>query len=188
MIYAIIGVVAVIVIYFFVQYNIFVKQRNNVNEAFSTMDVYLKKRWDLIPNLVETVKGYAGHESSVLEEVTKFRSRIYDNLSNNEKIDTNNQIANDIPRIMAIAESYPELKANENFQNLSKQLVQVEDEIANSRKYYNAVVKKLNTQIEMFPSSIVALICRVNKEKMFTIGEEERKNISIKDSELNGKE
>ena len=105
-------VIAVIVIG---MYNSFIKLKNNCEEAFATMDVYLKKRWDLIPNIVETVKGYAKHEKNTLEEIIKLRNSSYDKMNTNDKIGVNNKLAQGINRLMAIAESYPELKSNENF-------------------------------------------------------------------------
>lgn len=179
MVYLIIAVITLIIIYFLVQYNGFVKLNNKVKEAFSTMDVYLKKRWDLIPNLVEVVKGYASHESSLLEEITKLRSNIYTNMSTSEKIDANEEITNNLSKIMAIAENYPELKASKNFSELASQLSKIEDEIANSRKYYNAIVRKFNTKIEMFPSNIVAKIFGFKPVKMFEANIEEKKNVNV---------
>ena len=134
MIYLIIGVIALLVIYVLVTYNVFVKMKNRVDESFSTMDVYLKKRWELIPNIVETVKGYAKHEKSTLSDVIKLRNGAYDNMSSDEKIKANQQLSKGITKIMALAEQYPDLKANENFKDLSTQLTKIEDEIANSRK------------------------------------------------------
>lgn len=179
MVYIIIAVIAVIVIYVLAQYNSFVKLNNKVKEAFSTMDVYLKKRWDLIPNLVETVKGYTKHESSVLEQIVKLRNSSYDKMSLSEKIDTNQQLSSGISKLMAIAENYPELKASQNFSDLTSQLSKVEDEIANSRKYYNAVVRNLNTKVEMFPSNIVAKMFSFKLSKMFEANEEERNNVKV---------
>ena len=112
MIYLIIGVIALLVIYVLVTYNVFVKMKNRVDESFSTMDVYLKKRWDLIPNIVETVKGYAKHEKSTLSDVIKLRNGAYDNMSSDEKIKANQQLSKGITKIMALAEQYPDLKAN----------------------------------------------------------------------------
>ena len=134
--YIVIGIVVIIAIYFLIQYNSLVKTRNTVKEAFSTMDIYLKKRWDLIPNLVEVVKGYAKHEQQTFEKIISLRTNSYDSLSINKKIDVNKQLTSGISRIMAISENYPDLKANETFLQLSKDLTKVEDEIANSRKYY----------------------------------------------------
>lgn len=177
--YIVIGVIVLVALYVLIQYNSFVKLRNMVKEAFSTMDVYLKKRWDLIPNLVEVVKGYMQHESSVLEEIVKLRNSSYDNMSQSDKIDTNQQLSSGLSRIMAVAENYPDLKASQNFSDLSHQLSKIEDEIANSRKYYNAVVRNLNTKIEMFPSNIVAKMFNFELSKMFEASETERTNVKV---------
>ena len=179
MIYLIIGVIALLVIYVLVTYNVFVKMKNRVDESFSTMDVYLKKRWDLIPNLVETVKGYAKHEKSTLSDVIKLRNGAYDNMSSDEKIKANQQLSKGITKIMALAEQYPDLKANENFKDLSTQLTKIEDEIANSRKYYNGTVREFNDKVQMFPSNIVAKIFGYKAKIMFEATEEERKNVKV---------
>ena len=156
LVYALITIIVVILIYAFILYNSFVNLNNKIKEAFSTMDVYLKKRWDLIPNLVETVKGYAKHEKDTLKEVIELRSGTYDNMSSDEKIKKNEMLASKINRIMVLAEAYPELKASENFKNLSNELSKVEEDIANSRKYYNGVVRIYNNKVEMFPSNLFA--------------------------------
>lgn len=179
MIYLIIGVIALLVIYVLVTYNVFVKMKNRVDESFSTMDVYLKKRWALIPNIVETVKGYAKHEKSTLSEVIKLRNGAYDNMSSDEKIKANQQLSKGITKIMALAEQYPDLKANENFKDLSTQLTKIEDEIANSRKYYNGTVREFNDKVQMFPSNIVAKIFGYKAKIMFEANEEERKNVKV---------
>ena len=167
--YVVIGIVVLIAIYVLVQYNSFVKLSNRVKEAFSTMDVYLKKRWDLIPNLVEVVKGYVKHESSILEEIVKIRNSSYDKMSLLDKIDTNEQLSSGLSKIMAVSESYPDLKASQNFSDLTHQLSTIEDEIAVSRKYYNAVVRNLNTKIEMFPSNIIAKMFNFKLSQMFEV-------------------
>ena len=179
-IYIIIAIIALIIIYTFTIYNSLIKLNNKIKEAFSTMDVYLKKRWDLIPNIVETVKGYAKHEKDTLEEIIKLRNSTYDKMSNDEKIKTNEQLSNDVNKIMALAEAYPELKANENFKDLSKQLTKVEDDIANSRKYYNGVVRIYNNKVEMFPSNIFASIFGYKSKAMFEASANERENVKIK--------
>ena len=179
MIYLIIGVIALLVIYVLVTYNVFVKMKNRVDESFSTMDVYLKKRWDLIPNIVETVKGYAKHEKSTLSDVIKLRNGAYDNMSSDEKIKANQQLSKGITKIMALAEQYPDLKANENFKDLSTQLTKIEDEIANSRKYYNATVRDYNNKVEMFPSNIIAKLLGYKSKSMFEASKEERQNIKV---------
>lgn len=177
--YIVIGIIVLVALYVLIQYNSFVKLRNMVKEAFSTMDVYLKKRWDLIPNLVEVVKGYMQHESSVLEEIAKLRNSSYDNMAQSDKIDTNQQLSICLSKIMAVAENYPDLKASQNFSDLSHQLSKIEDEIANSRKYYNAVVRNLNIKIEMFPSNIVARMFNFELSKMFEASESERINVKV---------
>jgi len=179
-IYVIIAIVVLILIYFGVTYNSFVKLNNTVKEAFSTMDVYLKKRWDLIPNIVETVKGYAKHEKSTLKEIIELRNSTYDNMSANEKVDVNNKLSQVINKLMAIAEAYPDLKANENFKDLSQQLTKVEDDIANSRKYYNGAVRIFNDKVQMIPSNIVAGMLGFKEQKMFEASESERENVQVK--------
>ena len=177
--YIIIVIVIIILIALFVTYNSFIKLNNKVKEAFSTMDVYLKKRWDLIPNIVETVKGYAKHEKITLKEVIELRNGVYDKMSEDEKIKTNEQLSKDINKIMALAESYPDLKASENFKDLSNQLTKVEDDIANSRKYYNGTVRIYNNKVEMFPSNIIAKIFGYKSKNMFEASEIERKNVKV---------
>lgn len=173
-------VVLVILLMFLSIYNGFVRLRNDVEEGFATMDVYLKKRFDLIPNLVETVKGYAIHEKSVLEEVTKARSAVSNSSSTEERVKGENQITSTLKTLFAVSEAYPDLKANSNFQSLMDELKGIEGDIANSRKYYNAVVKKYNIKIDTFPSNIVASIFGFVKKPMFEISDEtERQNISV---------
>ncbi len=179
-IYIIITIIVLILIYFGVVYNSFVKLSNTVKEAFSTMDVYLKKRWDLIPNIVETVKEYAKHEKSTLKEIVELRNSTYDNMSTNEKVDVNNKLSQEINKLMAIAEAYPDLRANESFKDLSQQLTKVEDDIANSRKYYNGAVRIFNNKVQMFPSNIVAGMLGFKEQKMFEANEIERENVKVK--------
>ncbi len=178
-VYVVGAIILIILIYAFVVYNGFIKLNNKVKEAFSTMDVYLKKRWDLIPNLVETVKGYAKHEADTLKEVVELRGNTYDSLSQDEKLNTSENLRNGINKIMALAEAYPELKANENFKDLSSQLTKNEEDIANSRKYYNATVRMFNDKVEMFPSNIFAGLFRFKSKKMFEADEAERKNVEV---------
>ena len=180
LVYALITIIVVILIYAFILYNSFVNLNNKIKEAFSTMDVYLKKRWDLIPNLVETVKGYAKHEKDTLKEVIELRSGTYDNMSSDEKIKKNEMLASKINRIMVLAEAYPELKASENFKNLSNELSKVEEDIANSRKYYNGVVRIYNNKVEMFPSNLFAKLFGYKSKNMFEATTEERVNVKVK--------
>lgn len=180
--YVIIAIIilVIIIIYFLIAYNKFVKLNNSVKEAFSTMDVYLKKRWNLIPNIVETVKGYAEHEKSTLKEIVGLRNNVdYDNLSSNDKLAKNTEMSKKITKLMALAESYPDLKANENFLSLSAELSSIEDEIAQSRKYYNAVVRDFNNKVEMIPSNIIAKILGYKTKDMFMAEENERKSVKV---------
>lgn len=178
-IYIIIGIVVLLIIYIIALYNSFVQLNNKVDEAFSTMDVYLKKRWDLIPNIVETVKGYAKHEKETLEKVISLRNSAYENMSDEEKIKANEQLTSGINKIMALAEAYPDLKANKNFKDLSNQLTKVEEDIANSRKYYNGVVRIYNDKVKMFPSNIFAGLFGYKAKKMFETAAAERENIKV---------
>lgn len=178
-VYIIIAIIVLIIIYALSLYNSFIKLNNKVKEAFSTMDVYLKKRWDLIPNIVETVKGYAKHEKDTLKEVVELRNSAYDKMSDDEKIKTNEQLSSGISKIMALAEAYPDLKANENFKDLSNQLTKVEDDIANSRKYYNGVVRIYNNKVEMFPSNIFAGLFGYKSKSMFEASANERENVKV---------
>ena len=173
-------IIAIIsLIYFLVTYNSLIKLNNKVKEAFSTMDVYLKKRWDLIPNIVETVKGYAKHEKETYEEIGNLRNNNYEDMSNEDKIKANQKINSSITKLMALAEAYPELKASDNFLSLSDDLNQIEDEIAQSRKYYNAVVRLYNNKVEMIPSNIVASITGYKTKLMFEARSEERENVKV---------
>ncbi len=137
--------------------NAFVVLKNKVEEAWATIDVYLKKRFDLIPNLVETVKGYAKHESETLEKVVAARNVGMNAQTANEKMQAASNLSSSLRTLFtAVSESYPELHANENFRDLQAQLQRIEGELESSRRYYNGVVKTFNTKLEIFPSNIVA--------------------------------
>ncbi len=172
-------VLAVIALWVIGAFNKFVKLRNIVEEAFSTMDVYMKKRFDLIPNLVETVKGYASHEKGTFESVTKARTAIQEASTVEDRMEAENMLTGTLRTLFAVAEAYPELKANENFMDLQGQLQTVEVDIANSRKYYNATVKEYNTKTEMFPSNIIANIFGFKRKPMFEVEEAERQNVKV---------
>lgn len=176
----VIVVILIILNYVIKKYNDLVKGRNKVEEAFSTMDVYLKKRFDLIPNLVSTVKGYTNYESTTLEKIVKERAQSYNTMNIDDKVKLNNELSSAIGKILAVAEQYPDLKANQNFLDLSSQLSSIEDEIANSRKYYNATVRAYNNKVQMFPGNIVAKIFKFNKCTMFEVSNEnERENVKV---------
>lgn len=178
-VYILIGIVILLVLICLIIYNSLVKSRNLVKEAFSTMDVYLKKRWDLVPNLVEVVKGYTSYENSTLTNITELRANAYNDLTMDKKININEQLTNAISSIIAVSENYPELKASENFLNLSKSLTKIEDDIANSRKYYNGTVRIYNNKIQMFPSNIVASLFNFKEVSMFEAGIEEKNNVKV---------
>ena len=182
--YIIIGIVVVVllavILGFISAYNALVKLRNSVEEAFATMDVYLKKRWDLIPNIVASVKGYAKHEAETLQNVISARNVRYQDLSVDEKLEANKELSRGLAIINVVAEQYPQLKANENFINLNNQLQRTEEDIANARKYYNAVVKNYNNKIQMFPSNIVASMFNFKRQTMYAIeNSEERENVKV---------
>ena len=177
--YIIIGIIIIILLYVLVTYNGLIKSNNFVKEAFSTMDVYLKKRWDLIPNLVEVVKGYAKHEKETIEKITDLRTNTYETMSADKKIDVNEQLTQGLSRIMAISENYPDLKASQSFIELSHNLTKIEDEIANSRKYYNGTVRIFNNKIQMFPSNIIANLFGFHSANMFEANTDEKDNVKV---------
>lgn len=179
-IWIVLGVIAVILLFVIVSYNGLIQVNNKVKEAFATMDVYLKKRWDLIPNVVESVRGYASHEQATLDKVIELRNGSYDAMSGEEKIQANEKLSQGIKSIFALAESYPDLKASENFKDLSAQLSRVEEDIANSRKYYNGAVRSFNNKVQMFPGNIVAGMFGFKEKDMFEAAAEERENVSVK--------
>ncbi len=178
-IYIIIGIIVILLIYILITYNSFINSRNLVKEAFSTMDIYLKKRWDLIPNLIEVVKGYSKYENETLTKITSLRSSSYDELTMDNKININEELSKCLSNIFAVSENYPELKANELYANLSNNLISIEDEIANSRKYYNGTVRNFNNKIQMFPNNILAKLFSFKEFKMFEANAEEKNNIGV---------
>lgn len=162
-------------------YNSLVRARNEVDNAFGGMDVQLKKRYDLIPNLVATVKQYATHEKETLEKVTEMRARATSgNLSSDEKVALDNQISAGMKSIMVAVESYPELKANENFMNLQRTLNEVESQISAARRTFNAVITQYNNAIQSFPKSIIAGMMKLTRKEVFVIPEVERQNVDVK--------
>jgi LemA protein len=179
-VYAVIAVAVILAIWVIGAYNGFVKLRNQVEEAFATMDVYLKKRYDLIPNLVETVKGYAKHESETLEKVIAARNMAASATTTEGKVEGENMLQGTLKTLFAIAEAYPDLKANAQFINLQAQLSDMEGEIANARKYYNAIVKTFNTKVEVFPSNIIAKLFKFTRKTMFEVEEaDQRQNVKV---------
>lgn len=176
----IIVVIAVLVIWLVSSYNGFVKLRNKTEEAFSAMDVSLKKRYDLIPNFVETVKGYASHEKETLQRVIEARNMAMTASTPEEKIASDNVLTGTLRSLFAVSENYPDLKANANFLELQNQLSRIEEEIAGSRRYYNGVVNKFNTRIELFPGNILAGIFGFKRRPLYEVSDEkERENVKV---------
>lgn len=165
----VLGVLAVIVAFFVSVYNGLIKARNSVKEAFSAMDVYMKKRYDLIPNIVNTVKGYASHEKDTLEAVISARNSAVSANTPEDQLEAEGELNQVMNRLFALTESYPDLKANTNFLDLQEKLSVVETEIAQSRKYYNATARMYNNRVQVFPSVIVANMFGFTTEPMFEI-------------------
>ncbi len=179
----IVGVIAglgiIFAIWLVATYNSFIKIRNNVDEAFSTMDIYLKKRYDVIPNLVETIKGFTKHESETLEGVMRAR---YDamNATGAEKIKKENALSSTLKSLFKVTENYPDLKSDKHYSELMRTLNEIEAELVSARKYYNGNVKLYNTKREVFPSSIIAKWFKFEKRDLFEVeAPEERKNVKV---------
>lgn len=161
-------------------YNTLVKMRNNCEEAWASIDVYLKKRYDLIPNLVETVKGYAKHESETLTNVIAARNKAMNAGSIDDKIAAENQLTGCLKTLFSLTESYPNLKADSQFLDLQRQLQAMETDLAQARKYYNGVCKGFNTKIETFPSNLIAGAMKLEKRKYFELDNaEQRQNVKV---------
>ena len=178
--FIIIAIIVLLLVIFIASYNSFIVLRNKSDEAFSTMDIYLKKRYDLVPNLVETVKGYATHERDTLESVIRARNMAISAQNFNDRQANENMLSSCLKSLFAVSENYPQLKADAGFMNLQMQLSQLENDISQSRKYYNAVVKTFNTKLELFPSNIIALILGFKKYPYFSIDGQERQNVQVR--------
>ena len=168
-------IVVIVGIYFAVTYNAFVTLRNRIKEAWSDIEVQMKRRYDLIPNLVETVKGYAAHESGTLEKVIQARNMAMAPHNNMQDVaKSENMLTGALKSIFALSESYPDLKANQNFLELQRELRDTEDKLQAARRFYNGNVLALNTKIEMFPSNIVAAMFHFEKRDFFELAESEQ--------------
>lgn len=175
----VIVVVVLVLLYLVSTYNVLIKLRNMVRDQWSQIDVQLKRRFDLIPNLVETVKGYAKHESATFEAVIKARNTFLSAKTPEEEMAANGELSKVMSKLFALSENYPELKANTNFLQMQNDLKDIEDKIAYARQFYNDVVLKLNNKCEMFPSNLVASMFKVTKEKFFEVATSERENIKV---------
>lgn len=173
-------IILLLIVYVIGFYNGCIKLRNQIEEAFSTMDVYLKQRYDLIPNLVNTVQGYAEHEQETLTQLTEARAKALSAQTNEQRVTSDREFSSALSRLLAVAENYPELKANENFLDLQRQLAQQEDNIANARKYYNAVVREFNTKIEKMPGALFAGMFGFTKQPLYEIDDvSQRENVTV---------
>ena len=180
MLWIILIIVVLLILFIISVYNSLVTLRQRVKNAFGQMDVQLQRRFDLIPNLVETVKGYMTHESDTLAKVTELRTAWAGAKTVDEKAKLDNELSNTLKTIMAVAEAYPDLKANQNFESLQNELTETEDKISYSRQFYNDTVTKYNTKLELFPSNIVAGIFHFTAESLFEVDSAEaRKNVKV---------
>ena len=161
-------------------YNTLVQLRVRCDSAWSDIDVQLKRRHDLIPNLVETVKGYATHEKGTFENIAKFRSMAMQATGPADKAAAENQLTGALKSLFAVAENYPQLKASEEFTQLQTSLSQTEDTIQNARRYYNAVVRDLNTKVQSFPSNILAGMFGFTQRQFFETTEADREPVAVK--------
>lgn len=172
LVYILLALVAVVALYVIFTYNLLVKLKVRVSEAWSGIEVQMKRRYNLIPNLVETVKGYAKHEAGTLDAVTRARSEAMANQgAPGDQAKSENMLAGALKSLFALAESYPDLKANTNFLDLQKQLAEVEDQIQAARRYYNGSVRENNTKIDQFPSNLVARQFAFEKAEFFELDE-----------------
>lgn len=174
---AVVALIVLFAVYVVATHNNFVALENKIEEAYSTMDVFLVKRFELIPNLVSTVKGFAKHEAETLENVVLARQKA---VSSSEKVEAENALTEAVRNILVVAEAYPELKSNTNFINLQDQLSSIEEDVAASRRYYNGVVRQFNTKLQTFPSSLVAQFNGLKKYAMFEAASEaQRENVKV---------
>ncbi|MEN9407390.1 MAG: hypothetical protein RLZZ455_606 [Candidatus Parcubacteria bacterium] len=172
-------VILALVIFIWMLYNSLVTAKMRVKEAFSQIDIQLKRRTDLIPNLIETVKGYAKHEKGVFEEVTKARSALIGAKSVEKKAEANNMLTDALKSVFAVAEAYPNLRATENFKQLQDELSDTENKIAYSRQFYNSNVLDYNTKIAVFPNMLIANMFGFTPEQFFAATEEEKKAVKV---------
>ena len=181
LLYIILGIAVLVLLAGITIYNKLVRLRNTVKSSWSDIDVQCKKRYDLVPNLVETVKGYASHERAVFEKVTQARSMAMQATTPGEMAKAENMIRETLKSLFAVAEAYPELKANANFLQLQSQLQELENNIEYARRYYNAVVRDYNIMIESFPSNIIASLFTFKQSELFQLEtpEVERKPVKV---------
>lgn len=175
----VIAIIALVVIFVWVSYNSLITAKVRISEALSQIDVQLKRRTDLIPNLVETVKGYVKHEKTVLEEVTKARTSLMGAKGPEEKAKANNQLADTLKTLFAVSENYPQLKANDNFKELQEELSDTENKIAYARQFYNSTVMDYNTKLAVFPTVIFGRMLNFQPAEFFAATEDEKKPVKV---------
>jgi len=176
----IIGVIVLVILWLITVYNSLIKLKNRVKEAWSDIDVQLKRRYDLIPNLIETVKGYASHEKETLENVIKARNLAMQTQDPKAKADTESALSATLKSIFALSESYPDLKANQNFLKLQDELSDTENKIQAARRFYNTNVRDFNTKIQVFPTNIIANILKFTAYDFFEASADEKQNVEVK--------
>jgi LemA protein len=174
-----VGIVLVLLLYAILAFNALVRHRNRVENAWSGIDVQLRRRYDLIPNLIETVKGYAAHERELFEEVTEARTRAIAAGTVGDQAQAENDVTRSLGRLLAVAEAYPQLRANENFLALQEELTATESKIAFARQFYNDQVMRYNTMIEQFPSLIIARMGRFRQREFFEAEENSRGAVAV---------
>ena len=174
------GVVLVVGLWLISSYNSMVKLRNMVRNSWAQIDVQLKRRFDLVPNLVETVKGYAAHEKDVLEKVTQARSMVQSAQSIEQRQQAENQLTNTLRSLFAVAEAYPQLKANDNFRDLQQQLSELEEKIAFARQFFNDTTMKYNTTIQSFPTNLLAGMFGFQALPFFEVDDVQRQAVQVK--------
>ena len=175
----VLGIIVLLVVFLIALYNGLVRSRNNVDNAWSQIDVQLKRRYDLIPNLVETVKGYAAHEKGVFEAVTAARSNAMQAQGPEQQAQAENALSGTLKSLFAVAEAYPDLKANQNFLNLQEELTSTEDRIAYARQYYNDTVLRYNNKIQTFPAVMLAGMFGFSKKEFFDAPPEEQQPVKV---------
>jgi LemA protein len=179
-IYTILAVIIVIAVWFMISYNGFITLKNRTKESFSDIDVQLKRRYDLIPNLVETVKGYAEHERELLEKVTQARAAAMSAEGMVEKAGAENALSDTLKSLFAVSENYPDLKASTNFLELQRELIDTEDRIQAARRFYNTNVRDLNIKVESFPDNLVAKMFSFKQMELFEAVGAEKEPVSVK--------
>ncbi len=178
--YILIAILVLFVLYFVITYNTLIVLKTRIQEALAGIDVQLKRRADLIPNLVETVKGYAKHEKTVFEEVTKARSSLMKAGNLQEKAAANNMLTDALKSLFAVAENYPQLQASQNFKDLQQQLEDTEDKVAYSRQFYNSNVMDYNAKVQVFPSNMIASMFGFTQFEFFQANEQDKQKVQVK--------